>query len=117
MLSAELNQACVDACLRCLRDCERFLQNYLLAANPASYNEQTIRACRDCLEICNLCVSLLLRRDSLSAQIGQLCAELCQRGYEVCRAHKGDVLAQKCAHSCRDCAKICRQLALQAESG
>ena len=70
-----------------------------------------MRACRDCIDICNLCASLLMRRDELSASICDLCAVLCLRCSIRCQQLSGNVYAQQCAHSCRECARLCRELA------
>lgn len=105
-------QACIDACLRCLRDAERYLQACLVeAARGKPLDDSVLRACRDCVDICSLCASLLLREDVLSGALCAVAALLCRRCAAVCERYSANPLANKCAQSALACARCCQQLA------
>ncbi len=108
----ETQQACIDACLRCLRDVERYLQTCLVeAVKGKALDVETLRVCRDCIEICSLSASLLLRNDSLSPSLCLIAAQLCQRCSDVCRADSSQPLARKASISAELCAESCRTFA------
>lgn len=111
----ETQQACIDACLRCLRDVERYLQACLVeAVKGKSLDEETLRVCRDCIEICSLAASLLLRNDLLSPSLCLIAAQLCQRCSQACRADNSHPLARQSGHSAEACAESCRTFASTA---
>lgn len=101
-------QECIDACLKCMTDCEYCLEKMI---GKNSHNDCP-HCCRECLDICDLCAKALARGSKYSAQYCELCAEICEWCAEQCAAHDHEH-CQKCAESCRKCAEECREVAMK----
>lgn len=112
MSAAELDskmQACIDACMTCLKDCE-YCMTACLSSDMANKMTECIKRCRDCADTCTMCVRFMSRQSEIHPYICRACAEACDRCAEECGSHQSDH-CQRCAESCRKCAELCRQMA------
>lgn len=101
--------ACIEACLDCLRECET-CATACLDSDMVQMMAQCIKTCRDCADTCDICARFMARNSDLHAQLCGICAEACDRCAAECAKHDHDHCKQ-CAESCRRCAESCRQMA------
>ena len=70
--------------------------------------EQVVRVCRDCNEICGLTATFLARDSALGTEMLDLCMIASERCAAVCEA-TGIEHCLLCAEVCRKCAEECRR--------
>jgi hypothetical protein len=69
-------EACIQACLDCLRDCE-YCADACLSGDMVQMMAECIKRCRDCSDTCALCARFMSRNLALYAQMCGVCAEAC----------------------------------------
>lgn len=85
---------CLETCEKCLEDC--------LNADPVG-RAACIRACRDCIDACNLVTRLVARESPLTEEARRLCWLACEACARECEA----VGCSACGTRCRHCATSC----------
>ena len=107
--SAEMT-ACVDACLKCLKECEScFLHCSKHVAMGHKDHEGSMRHCLDCADFCAMCARLCARGGPLAGGAAHACQEACEACAKVCE--QGDERMKRCAAVCQECAKVCSAIA------
>ena len=97
---------CVEACLACLRACEITSAKCIEAGDKS--NAALIERCRDCADICNLCIKWFSRQSMFTETLGALCAKLCLACANECDRHADkDKHYRICADACRRCMEAC----------
>lgn len=94
---------CIEACLRCMRDCTICLNEM---AGTASDNDCP-KCCIECIDICDITAKALIRNSKYTVDYLHLCAKICDWCAKQCGAHENDH-CQACAESCRKCAAMCQ---------
>ncbi len=69
-------EACIEACLKCLQDCE-FCATACLDGDMVQMMANCIKACRDCADLCALCARFMSRTSDLHMQLCAVCADAC----------------------------------------
>ncbi|QDP42192.1 four-helix bundle copper-binding protein [Radiobacillus deserti] len=65
---------------------------------------------RDCADICQLMVDYLARGSVFSKSLASICAYICEICGNTCMQFP-DEASQKCARTCLNCAKACKEFA------
>ncbi len=105
VMNPEQVQACIAACAACARECREFCETH--RADPAMLIY--VINCRDCGDLCRLCISGL---ESGTRVVNALCLA-CAAACELCVAAFGlhdTELCRPCAEACGRCAVACRKL-------
>ena len=108
-MSYEQLQSCIDACLRCAKECEH-CSNSCLTGRNSSQSEWT-RLTRDCAQVCLTAASLMCRDSRFSQDICRLCAECCEMCAQQWEQNRQQLdQCQPCADACRECAEQCHRI-------
>jgi hypothetical protein len=105
-MSHEQIQTCIEACIECARKCTEFCNAY-------RHDRKVLVCvfnCRDCSDLCELCVRGL---ESRSRVVGALCFA-CAAACDLCVAafvRFESEPARQCTEACRRCSAECRTLA------
>ncbi len=98
---------CIDACLACLVTCEKCIPDCI-----KSGNQECIRLCRDCADICTLVAKFDARGADYGQELHAICAKICRACAIECEKHANHhESCKECAEACRKCAAICEELA------
>lgn len=100
----------IESCIKCMNICEMNIKN---GHNSGNYT--FIHHCRDCADVCNLCVRFSARDSVYTKKIMALCVEICN----VCsvECHKNEVhhpTSMACAMACLKCAEDCKNYIQEA---
>ncbi len=100
--------ACVAACLNCVRHCNECAMSCLehLAHGHQSHLV-TAKLCLDCADVCECTASIICRGGPLTEHLRKACADACMQCADACR--DGDSTMQACAKACEECVAACRQ--------
>ncbi|MDX1364079.1 MAG: four-helix bundle copper-binding protein [Arenibacter latericius] len=98
-------QDCIDACLKCIKDCEYCL---IQTAGMESKNDCP-KCCILCIEACTTTMKFLMADSSFAKEYCRLCAEVCQWCAEQCGQHDHQH-CEDCANSCVKCMEECRKI-------
>lgn len=113
LLTAEM-QRCIEECLECHRICVETATHCLTLGGKHAVAEH-IGTLLDCAEICQTSADFMLRGSHEHNQVCGVCAVVCERCAESCRAiGQEDDLMRRCAEACRRCAESCRAMAHSA---
>ncbi len=100
-------QKCIDTCLACFASCEH---NATICIDEGFAH--CAKRCRDCADVCMLCVKLMARGSEFHEEFCKLCAEVCNECALQCDVHAPHhEHCRKCAEKCRACAKECEGMA------
>jgi hypothetical protein len=102
-------QDCIDACTDCHHTCKEVLFQHCLEVGGRNLNQRHVNLMVDCIEICELAASLLLRGSKGAADICALCADTCNACATSCEDLR-DEETLRCAETCRSCADMCRDV-------
>ena len=108
-MPTSIDQACLDACIRCAAACEN-CHNACLQEKDVAKMAACIRLDKDCSEICWTTAAFMSRGSSFMQELCRVCAEICEACGAECRKHKMDH-CQTCADACDRCAQECRRMA------
>ncbi|PKL78771.1 MAG: four-helix bundle copper-binding protein [Candidatus Melainabacteria bacterium HGW-Melainabacteria-1] len=98
-------QICLDACLQTIQDCEGVIR--VCQDDPSC--QDVVRLSRECADVCQLSVYLMLRKTDFPIRSCRICAEICLQCAEALSA-TADPLCRRSAESCRVCAELCMRL-------
>ena len=101
MTPLQLSHVYLSAALQCLQDCERCLES---CDDPSKYAD-CLKICRECADICQLFVYLLLQKVPLANKALRILAETCRRCMLLCSQYAEEVF-QHCAQSSQHCAEL-----------
>jgi len=90
----------ISAFLTCIVACEKCITHCIKAGN-----QECVRLCLDCADVCALCVRLEARNSEFARDMFALCTKVCEACAEECGKH-----AQN-HETCKDCAVACTQCA------
>jgi hypothetical protein len=107
--AAKEYHACIEACVECWLACEMCAEACLHESDVKRMVE-CIRLDRDCAEVCQAAVRLMVRGGELAPAFCRVCAEICDACAEECERHEAEH-CQVCAAACRRCAEECRKMA------
>lgn len=102
-----LNKA-IESCIKCMNICETSIKNGIYADNY-----EFIHLCRDCADICNLCIRFHARDSIYTKKLMALCVEICNVCSVECNknaAHHAS--SMECAVACLKCAEACENYIL-----
>jgi hypothetical protein len=103
-MAHESFEACVAACLACMRDSVRCAD--VCASHPEFHVCE--RACRKCFAACVLWLADLHDGVCGRPRTRLACASACEVCADACDQHQGAAF-QKCAKAARVCAEACRK--------
>lgn len=92
-------QECMIACNHCLNEC--------LTEDHVEMMLDCIRLDRECVEICSVLESAIIRQSPYTNQLAEICLVVCNDCSEQCEKHEHRH-CQYCAVICRECAEACR---------
>ena len=94
----------IDACLACIAACENCATHCIRMAE--SLHLRCITLCRDCSDICTLCIKTALRDSQYKEEIMKLCAAICRACAAECDKFEEEH-CKECARICTACADAC----------
>jgi hypothetical protein len=103
-------QAAIEQCEKCHDLCVRTLM-YCIAQGGRHAEKNHIRTLLDCIDLCAVCASVMLRDSPAHRHMCEICAEVCDACVESCEQFAGDAAMIDCARECRRCAESCRAMA------
>lgn len=65
---------------------------------------------RDCAEMCQTCMNMMMCGSEFIASICKLCSEVCMKCAECCSGMIDDEMMMSCSASCRACADACMKM-------
>ena len=109
-----MDQAIRDS-LDCYRVCvETFV--YCIKKGGKHADPDHLTVLNDCMEICNLNASFMIRNSIFSGRTAELCADICEKCAVSCEAiDSADVQMKACAETCRNCSRSCRKVETRTE--
>ncbi|MDP2176644.1 MAG: four-helix bundle copper-binding protein [Bacteroidota bacterium] len=98
----------IELCIKCLLSCEKCITHCISAEN---FN--CIQLCRDCADLCALCIRMEARNSNYTKKLMALCVEVCK----VCSVECNKNLAHHptcmdCSVACLKCAEACEEFIL-----
>ncbi|QDH78559.1 four-helix bundle copper-binding protein [Echinicola soli] len=102
------NSKMIEACLTCFAACEKTAAISIKMAD-ADYL-RCIALCRDCTELCILCVKLDERDSDYKHQIMNVCIDNCLACAEECERFPNSEDHVKSAKACRKCVEEMQKL-------
>lgn len=100
-------KACADCALEC-ESCSAHCLHHVLGGHKE--HAVTLKACRDCADVCAAAAQIVARFGPYSMQICDSCAEVCNLCAQECEKFPDDAKMKKCAQQCRACEKACRDM-------
>jgi hypothetical protein len=100
----------IETCERCHDICARTM-THCLAQGGHHAEPNHIRTLLDCIELCAVCASVMLRDSPLHRCVCEICVETCDACAASCERFADDNVMQACAKECRRCAESCRKMA------
>ncbi len=110
MSTADLYQACIEACDACALACETCAAACLREADPKPM-ARCIAFDMDCADLCRLASTLMARGSEYARDVCRICASVCEACADECARHDTDH-CQRCAEACRRCAHECKGVAV-----
>lgn len=104
---------CIDACQHCHDLCKMTFFGHCLGEGGAHLEPHHVVVMADCVEICNVAASFMLRGSDRHGVICATCAEICDSCADSC-SHMGTREMDICAEACRACATLCRAMSVDA---
>jgi hypothetical protein len=104
-MNQEQIENCIAACAASARECREFCESYRFRAELIMY----IVNCRDCAELCEICIHGLERRSRVARALCLACAAACELCVEAFRIDATDPF-RRYREACRRCAIECRKL-------
>jgi hypothetical protein len=104
-MNQEQIESCIAACAASARECRQFCEAY-------RYNSELIIVlfnCRDCAELCEICIRGLERKSRVTRALCLACAAACELCVETFRVDATEPF-RRCREACRRCAAECRKL-------
>jgi hypothetical protein len=106
------NKEIVDVLLECAATCE-WCADQCLNEDQLKKLIDCIRTDRDCATICRSSAELLIRDSKYSAQVIDICEQVCRDCAEECEKHEHDH-CRACADACRRCEEVCKNYKVSA---
>ncbi|MCU0499265.1 MAG: four-helix bundle copper-binding protein [Anaerolineae bacterium] len=104
-----LLQQCIDACEQCHTACLALIPHCLsMGGEHASLGHITLLL--DCSQISQTSADFMLRRSHHHEWTCAACAEICDRCAACESIDSEDTKMMTCAQTCRDCARVCREM-------
>ncbi len=91
-----------------LRECVTASSNCYLSSRSSEDRSLTrcMVLCRDCIDICKVCISALERNSEHSEQLLTVCEDICRNCAAEASRHD-HVNCEECAHVCQHCSEVC----------
>jgi hypothetical protein len=105
IMSHEQIQACIAACAACTRECTQFCEAHRADGGMLI----CVTSCRDCADLCELCIRGLENGSRVVQALCLACAAACELCVAEFRVHHHETCRQ-CADACEICAGECRKL-------
>ena len=100
-------ERCMEVCLACAKECKASADAFIARSEMA----ECVRACRDCADMCVLCLSDLRDRSPLLVHSSRMCAWACDLCSFECGKH-ADEHCKRCVVTCHTCAEECLEIRL-----
>jgi hypothetical protein len=104
-MSREQVDLCIDACTSSARECRAFCEQH----RSDSRLLVCVINCRDCAELCEICVEGLKRGVRVAGALCRACAAACDLCVEAFRTGDANDF-RSCIEACLHCATECRKL-------
>jgi hypothetical protein len=101
-------QECMQACMECYKICLESMTYCMEMGGKYMVGLMM----RDCAEMCQMSVNMIMMGSEFVGRTCELCAEMCMRSAEYCDMMGNDPKMKACAECCRRCAWCCKQIAL-----
>jgi hypothetical protein len=104
-MNQEQVQVCIAACGASARECRQFCEEHRADAAMVI----CVFNCRDCAELCEICIRGLERGTRVAAALCLACASACELCVAAFRLYDTDA-CRRCKEACCRCALECRKL-------
>jgi hypothetical protein len=112
-MNHEQIQTCIAACADCARECTQFCEDHRADSGMLI----CVINCRDCADLCELCIRALETNSRVAGALCIACAAACDLCIAAFQMHKIE-LSRRCAEACGRCRVECRtQMAEIASAG
>jgi hypothetical protein len=92
----------LEKCLLCWEACEQCISESITSGKHLSI----CNICRDCAEICSLCIKFEAQKSGFFENLCQVCADICTACAKECEKYANESVAcAACAEACRVCAE------------
>ena len=109
-LSNAKMQMCINDCFDCQTTCLETI-SYCLQTGGKHAEGSSIFLLQDCVEICQACLSFVIRDSDFFEQACEICAEASEACAKACDGFKDDLPMKACAIACWRCSDSCRLMA------
>lgn len=101
-------QSCIDHCTSCHQVCLQMAMTHCLESGGRHVEPAHFRQMINCAEVCQASANLQLSGSVFSAQMCEVCADVCLACADSCRPLDG---MEDCVRACEACAASCRSMA------
>ncbi|RYY76290.1 MAG: four-helix bundle copper-binding protein [Gammaproteobacteria bacterium] len=101
---------CVENCLRCYEICFHTAMTHCLSQGGKHTEPQHFQLMMNCAKICETSASFQLSGSEFSADLCELCEDICLACAKSCEEIGG---MDECVSACLACADSCRAMAAQ----
>jgi hypothetical protein len=105
-MNQEQIQACIAACAATARECREFCDAHRYHVGMLI----CVINCRDCAELCEICIRGLERGVRVAGALCLACAAACELCIAAFRSYESEP-CRRCTDACCRCAAECRKLA------
>jgi hypothetical protein len=102
-------QRCIAACQECRDVCLKAV-THCLQRGGRHAEASHITTLLDCIDICTIAESFMLRDSPAHRHVCEVCAEVCDACAKSCAAFHDDDMMKRCAAVCQRCAGACREM-------
>lgn len=106
-------QECIELCRKCEDECSSMLFSHCLPKGGEHAAPAHVSLMTDCIAICALAASFMVRHSASHAALCAACAAICEACAKSCEAIDDEAM-QRCAELCRRCAESCRSMSKAA---
>ena len=104
--------AWMEKCLLCWEAAEQCITECITTGK----NLNCCNICRDCAEICGLCIKFEAQQSTFFGHLCLVCADICEACAIECDKYSEHSIACKnCADACRVCVATCKETAYKSE--
>lgn len=103
-----VNQYFIEACLKCVFECERCASE-CVAQSDATSRQKCIQLCLDLAQLCLLTIQFTTRGSANTKTLCTLCSQVSDSCAVECNRY-GDKHCIRCAEVCQEFAEECRKM-------
>jgi hypothetical protein len=106
-------ERCIENCINCHRTCLETAAIHFRGERGKEWPEATIRLLIDCAEICRTSADFMIRGSPLHPHTCRACAAVCEQCALECERLGEDPHMAACVEICRRCGESCRDMAAE----